>query len=60
MRSSVNAANRTCMFEPGRKSSQLSVVGRPYVSDSRQHLGSIRAPLAVTLADGAFQNLRGE
>jgi hypothetical protein len=47
------------MFEPGRKSSQLCVVGGTYLFDSRQHLGS-RPPLAVTLADGAFQNLRGE
>jgi hypothetical protein len=48
------------MFEPGRKSSSLGVVGGTYLLDSHQHLGSIRPPLAVTLAEGAFQNLGGE
>jgi hypothetical protein len=35
-------------------------MGRPYLFHASEHLNSIRSPLAVTLADRAFQNLGGE
>jgi hypothetical protein len=42
------------VLEAGRQSSELGAVGGTYLFHASEHLGSMRSPLAVALADRAL------